>query len=400
MTIKAKFQFLTLLVAALVMCVIFVGQTTATPSDFQAESTLEASSLPNCSDRLAYADDPWVDGTRWCQETVIDDPSAGEMAFTALAAAPDGTLYATRPLAGEVLALTDSNGDGLPDSPRVVAEGLTLPNGLAYHDGALYISGGARIDRLTGEHLETLVDDLPAGGGFWTGGLTIGPDNRIYVGTGAPCDDCIPDNPARGAILSFALNGSDQQIVASGLRQPSDVAFVASTLWTVDTARDGLFDTPGLDELDRVTPGANFGWPFCIGADNHPDLAGAFDCGQVVAPALSLPTQSNPLGLAAYSGDALPSLTGALLMTLGGTHNQVDPRGTALVAVHFDDQGNPSGYEFLIPSDFYFDQFTLQQMNFRLSGFWPHRPFDVAVSAEGWVYVSSGGGRILALRPR
>ena len=59
----------------------------------------------------------------------------------------------------------------------------------------------------------------------------------------------------------------------------------------------------------------------------------------------------------------------ALLMTLGGSHSQVEPRGTALVAVHFDSQGNPTGYEFLIPSDFYFRQFTLQQMNFRLSGF-------------------------------
>ena len=71
----------------------------------------------------------------------------------------------------------------------------------------------------------TLVDDLPSGGGFWTGGIAVGGDGRIYVATGAPCDFCVPDDPARGAVLSFALDGSDRQIVATGLRQPADLAF-------------------------------------------------------------------------------------------------------------------------------------------------------------------------------
>ncbi len=81
-------------------------------------------------------------------EEVINDPTLGELAFTALAAAPDGTLYAARPLAGEVWALADTNGDFLPDTPHLVADGLTLPNGLDYHDGALYISGGSHVYRL------------------------------------------------------------------------------------------------------------------------------------------------------------------------------------------------------------------------------------------------------------
>ena len=43
--------------------------------------------------------------------------------------------------------------------------------------------------------------------------------------------------------------------------------------------------------------------------------------------------------------------------------------------------------------------FTLEQMNYRGSGFFPQRPLDVAVTEQGWVYISVGGGRILALRP-
>jgi len=132
-----------------------------------------------------------------CLEEVINDPGAGQLAFTALAPAPDGTLYAARPLTGEVVALTDSDGDHLPDTPSVVAEGLTLPNGLAYHDGALYISGGSHIYRLHGSQLETLVDDLPSGGGFWTGGIAVA--DRIYVARRA-CDFLRSRRPGRGAI--------------------------------------------------------------------------------------------------------------------------------------------------------------------------------------------------------
>ena len=97
------------------------------------------------------------------------------------------------------------------------------------------------------------------------------------MATGAPCDFCVPDDPARGAVLSYALDGSDRQIVATGLRQPADLAFQGADLWVTDSARAGLFDTPDLDELDRVGRHAvrpNFGFPYCVGRTNTPDLAG------------------------------------------------------------------------------------------------------------------------------
>jgi glucose/arabinose dehydrogenase len=357
--------------------------------------------LPPCAQRATMADPPWVNGQVWCLEHVVDDDSAGELGYTALAAAPDGTLYAARPLAGEVLALTDTNGDGLPDTPRVVAQGLTLPNGLAYYKDALYISGGAHIYRLVGDRLDVLVDDLPAAGGFWTGGLTVGPDERIYVGIGAPCDYCEPADPQRGAIWSFALDGSDKQVVATGLRQPSDVVFRDGVLWTIDTARDGL-DTPNLDELDRVVPGAQFGWPYCIGADNHPDsLGGRFDCGSAAPPALTFPTHSNPLGMTVYESDTFPGVKGDLLVTLGGASNQVYLQGFTLVAVAFDPAtGAPSGYHVIIPEQGDHPiMLALEDIHYQGSGFWPHHPLDVTVSPEGWIYVSEGGGRIFALRP-
>lgn len=370
-------------------------------SDGFAYASSSAQELP-CDQRPNHLDQPWIKSGLACLEEVINDPGAGELAFTALATAPDGTLYAARPLAGDVLALVDTDGDALPDTPRAVANGLTLPNGLDYHDGALYISGGAHVYRLRDGVLEMLVDDLPSGGGFWTGGIAAGDDGRLYVATGAPCDFCIPDNPQRGAVLSFALDGSDRQIVATGLRQPADLAFDGADLWVVDGAREGLFDTPDLDELNRVMPDAvqmpvNFGFPYCVGLDSTPDLPG-FDCADAAPPEIALPTGSTPTGVAAYRGDAIPSLSGRLLVVLTGSYNDLDLRGYAVVAA--DPQANT--FVPLMPArpdDTPASDFTLEAMSYRGSGFFPHRPLDVAVTEQGWVYISIGGGRILALRP-
>jgi glucose/arabinose dehydrogenase len=107
--------------------------------------------------------------------------------------------------------------------------------------------------------------------------------------------------------------------------------------------------------------------------------------------------------LAAYTGDALPTLNGNLLVVLYGSYNRVDLRGYAIAAVKFDNKGNPADYEVIIPQESDTDAFasyTLKEMNYRTSGFWPRRPLGIAVSREGWVYVSVGGGQIWALRPR
>ncbi len=356
--------------------------------------------LPKCDQRPMQIDPPWVDGQYWCLERVAEDTSAGEMAFTALAVAPDGTLYTTRPMAGEVLALKDTDGDGLPDSPQVVAQGLTMPNGLAYTDDGLYISGGANLYKLENGQVTTLVNDLPVGTGFWTGGLAVGTDKRIYVGIGAECDFCQQKNAERGAIWSFALDGSDKQIIATGLRQPADLTFRDGVLWTVDTARDGLTDG-NLDELDAVTTGANFGWPYCLGANNHADvLQGDFDCTKASSPAFSFPARSNPLGLAAYDSETFPTIKGDLLVVLGGKSGYANIQGYTLAVVQFDANGKPTGDHVIIPEQSAFHrQVNFQTVQYQGSGFWPHHPFDVAVSSEGWIYVSVGGGEIMVLRP-
>ena len=357
----------------------------------------QPSAPPSCGDRAGFLSQPWFKLGIVCLQEAYNDPSLGDLAFTSLASAPDGTLYAARPLSGEVVALTDADRDGVFDVTKTVAEGLTLPNGLDYHDDALYISGGSHIYRLNGDKLDTLVDDLPSGGGFWTGGIAVGEDGRIYVATGASCDFCVQVNPARGAVLSFALDGSDRQIVATGLRQPADLAFQGGDLYVVDSAPYDLFDMFSLDEIDRVQPGANFGFPYCVGLHNAPDMR-VFDCAKATPPVIALPTASTPTGIAAYRGNAAPALEGKLLVVLSGDYNHLELRGYQVVIA------DPvSGtYTSLMPTRPDDNPNTITSpvaMNYLGSGFFPQRPLDVAVTEQGWIYVSESGGRILVLRP-
>ncbi|MEP7292227.1 MAG: PQQ-dependent sugar dehydrogenase, partial [Chloroflexota bacterium] len=316
----------------------------------------------SCDARPTRLDQPWMRTGLSCLEEVINDPDAGELAFTALVTAPDGTLYAARPLSGEVFAFTDTDGDGLPESPQVVADGLTLPNALAYDKGALFIAGGSHIYRLRDGELETLVDDLPSGGGFWTGGLMVGGAGQLYVATGAPCDFCDPDDPARGAILQYAPDGSSREIVATGLRQPADLAVRGSDAWVLDSAPSGWFDTPDLDELNHIQYNSDFGFPYCIGRENTPALDGA-NCSNVTAPVVTFPTGSTPSGIAAYRGDAIPALEGKLLVVLSGAYNDLDLRGYQVVAA--DPQ--TGSYEALMPAspDVLGADFTVEEMNYR-----------------------------------
>ena len=348
-----------------------------------------------CYWRPSSLDKPWIGPDIPCLEEVTPAGMDGELAFTSLAAAPDGTLYAARPLAGEVWALTDGDGDGLPEMPRLLAGGLTRPNGLAWYDEALFVAGGPHIYRLTsGGVVTVLVDDLPAGPGYWTGGIAVGAldgaETRIYVGTGAACDTCETGDTGRGAVWSFALDGSGGRIEATGLRQPADLAMFDGALWVVDSAPASTFSQPGLDEINRVTPGADFGFPRCLGAATG-------ECTGVTTPHIQLPTGSTPLGIAAYASDVVPAFNRTLLVALAGSTGQVELRGYTLA------QAVPETGEVnvLMPQTTGQPGFdTTDELNYRTVGFYPERPYDVAVSPLGWVYISLSNGRILAIRPQ
>ena len=373
-----------------------------------------AQDLPRCGERpTVILGELYTDRLRWCPEHVVHARDIEAFAFTALAVAPDGALYATRPLAGEVTRITDSDGDGLPDSMRTFVSGLTLPNGLAYHAGYLYIAGGAHLYRADESGaVETLIDDLPTGAGFWTGGIAIDADERLYIAMGAPCGNCEFNERERGAILSVNLAGGERQIAASGFRNPSDVAVFRGQLWTLDSAPRQPERT-ALDELNRVEAGGFYGFPYCLGADttNITDASGG--CAQSIPPVMQFGSGSLPISLAAYPHASLPGTADTLVVALNGDPSQVDTVGYKVIMITFDERSAPLGATILLPyliesqrvayqpyadSGLFWDDFIhINEIGF---GIYPQQPLAVAVAADGTIYISITGGRIIALRPR
>lgn len=369
--------------------------------------------LGDCVERPTVIQEGYyVDNLRWCVEGIVDAPDIEPMAFTAMDVAPDGTLFATRPLTGEVMVVRDTNGDFFPDTLEPFADGMTLPNGLAYHDDFLYVSGATNIYRVDMDGtVEIVVDNLPAGTGFWTGGIVIGDDERLYVAIGAPCENCIFDDPERGAILSMELDGSDRQTVATGFRNPADVEFFRGELWTLDTS-PLEFDFNVNDELNLVEQGGWYGYPYCIGVDVQIAESDDISCDDDVLPRVQLGSNSTPTSLAAFPYDVLLGTADTMIVVLSGDPTQVEFNGYKVVMINFDENNQPLGVTLLLPFrkdslrqayEIYTEEGFRARHIINLSeqgwGIYPQQPLAVAVSPKGWIYLSVTGAKIIALRP-
>lgn len=355
----------------------------------------------------------FADNKRWCVESIMHDRQIEPYSFTAMEIAPDGTLYATRPLSGAVMAIRDSDGDDLPDKMTTFAENLTLPMGLAFHDEYLYVSGGNHIYRIADSGaVEIIVDDLPSGSGFWTGGISVGSDNRLYLALGAPCDNCEFDERERGAILSMNLDGSDRRVIATGFRHPADVAFYRGRLWTLDSAPRQT-ERSAVDELNLVEPGGWYGFPYCLGPAQSNIGGEDIDCADAIAPVMLFGSGANPASLAAFPHNTLPGTEDTLIVVLSGEPSQIDIVGYKVIMITFDEANQPLGATILIPYrklDLrqaytpYREEGLFWERNIWLSelgfGIYPQQPLAVAVHPRGWIFISITGGRIIALRPR
>ena len=99
-------------------------------------------------------------------------------------------------LRGRVYAVINSDGDGVADKVNTIAEGLNSPNGVAYHEGDLYIGEINRISKIRDinsklnnpNQTETLNDSLPNRRHHGFKFLQVGPDGKMYFPVGAPCN--------------------------------------------------------------------------------------------------------------------------------------------------------------------------------------------------------------------
>ena len=227
---------------------------------------------------------------------------------TSLAFGPDGRLYVAS-LSGEISALTDDDGDGLVDEISHFAERLRVPLGLLWVDETLFISLKGFVVATedsdgdgAADSFSPVVSDLPASGSHQNDGMAFGPDGYIYLGMGSTCNVCVETDPRSATILRFLPDGSDLSIVATGLRNPYDVAFnLAGDLFATDNGRDDLGATEPPEELNHIESTKDYGWPDCWEGNDDPA------CDTYAGAVAEFDAHASANGLTFYSGNIFPA---------------------------------------------------------------------------------------------
>jgi len=221
-----------------------------------------------------------------------------------------------------------------------IASGLQLPVGVAYKDGSLYVSAVSRILRYDDieQHLDqvqtpvVVIDKLPSDTHHGWKFIAFGPDGKLYVPVGAPCNICAPDVQRYANILRMNPDGSGREVFARGVR--NSVGFDwqpdSKTLWFTENGRDMLGDDLPPDELNHAPrAGMDFGYPHCHGGDlPDPEFGSQRRCDEFIAPAQKLGAHVAALGMRFYSGTMFPSAyRGQIFIAEHGSWNRSKKNG-------------------------------------------------------------------------
>ena len=228
-----------------------------------------------------------------------------------------GTLFVGSMRAGKVHAVS-FGADFKAQQVSEIASGLQLPVGVAYKDGRLYISAVSRILRYDGidQNLDspppavTVSDSLPADTSHGWKFIAFGPDGKLYVPVGAPCNICEPDAQRYANMMRMNADGSGLEVFARGIRNSVGFDWQAQSkeLWFTDNGRDLLGDDVPPDELNHAArAGMHFGYPYCHGGDlPDPDFGSRRTCSEFAAPAQKLGAHVAALGMRFYTGTMFP----------------------------------------------------------------------------------------------
>ncbi|HEX8750799.1 MAG TPA: PQQ-dependent sugar dehydrogenase [Nitrospira sp.] len=230
-----------------------------------------------------------------------------------------GTLFVGSRREGRVYAVVDDDGDHRADRVYTLAKGLEMPVGVAYRNGSLYVSAVNRILRYDDieSHLSdppapaVVTDRLPEDKHHGWKYVAFGPDGRLYVAVGVPCNICEVDFDRYGHIARMNPDGSGYEVVARGIRNSVGFDWDPSNkqLWFTDNGRDWMGDDQPPDELNHApSDGLHFGYPYCHGiALADPEFGKQRPCSAFRAPVLELGPHVAALGMRFYSGSMFPS---------------------------------------------------------------------------------------------
>jgi glucose/arabinose dehydrogenase len=259
-----------------------------------------------------------------------------------------GKIYlGTRGL-GRVYEVTDT---GTTRTSRIVVDKLTQPAGVEFRNGALYVMAidkVLRFDRIETNPGVTPVDitaafRLPKEQHHNWKYIRFGPDGKLYVPFGAPCNICVPTDEY-AQIRRYNADGSGMEVLATGVRNTVGFDFHPATkeLWFSNHGRDWMGDEAPDDTLNRLSgKGQNFGFPYCHeGTMPDKDLKKADPCGGVTRPVAKLGPHTATMGVLFYTGSMFPAeYRNVAFVARKGSWNRTRKSGYDVVAV----RANPDG---------------------------------------------------------
>jgi glucose/arabinose dehydrogenase len=267
----------------------------------------------------------------------------------AMARAENGKIYIGTRGIGRVYELTDN---GTARTSRVVVDKLVQPAGVAYANGSLYVMAIDKVLRYDGIATNPNAQPVDMTAAFklpkeqhhnWKY-IAFGPDGKLYVPFGAPCNICVPGEEY-AQIRRYNPDGSGMEVIARGVRNTQGFAWHPQTkeMWFTDHGRDWMGDDGPADELNRLSAnGQNFGFPYCHAngiADR--DIPKANACAGVTLPVQTMGPHAAVMGAHFYTGNMFPpEYRNTLFVARKGSWNRTQKFGYDVVTVRTDAQGN------------------------------------------------------------
>ena len=252
-------------------------------------------------------------------------------------------------------------GDGEPKLTKLFT-GLNLPHGLRIGpDGLIYVGETNQIFRFNyknpKETYEVVIDEIPSEGKHPISEFIFTKDNRLILNIGAPSDQCLKDNgkaiyPCKQAdneavLREYSVSESGEFTLmgnlAYGLRNSMGIVELENgNIIQFNNGMDFKEEDGPMEEVNLITPGAHYGWPFCYerGKLNKKFKRTFFNrrvpkinCGDYTNPIGLLPAHSAPLDALLYKGEMFEELNGKVLVSLHGYRKN----GQRIIAMDIDD---------------------------------------------------------------
>jgi glucose/arabinose dehydrogenase len=326
----------------------------------------------------------------------IDVFATGVNGARMLAVADDGTVYVTRPDAGEVdMFPPDARGTS---QLKPAAGGMPGVHGIAVHGHQVYLATTKEVlladinsDGSFGER-RAIVSNLPDGGQHAHRTIGIGPDGRLYISVGSDCNACVEPDGEHATMLRSPLTGGARQVFAEGLRNTIGFDWEPKSheLWGMDNGIDYAGDDEPPEELNRLMEDGDYGWPFRFGNnrvnrlfDRAKVTQTAFEK-QTLAPFLTYDAHSAPIAMVFYAGAQFPAAyRSSAFVALHGSWNREKPRGYKVVRIIFRD-GQPERFEDFLTG------FLVDNGEAQIG-----RPAGLAVTKEGALLVSDDANGVI-----